>query len=143
MEKIFLKKYILWFFLSLILSIGGPFLFRLDFLDGARRVLWMLIIIFGGFSLYSGYFFKINRSSFWGVLIFPATFSAVNLIFRMLSGSSLVSSDYAYYFALIYLILSLFTFFGDYKYKNSNEKDDNPFAKNKIGIIGRIKHAEK
>ncbi|KGO31696.1 hypothetical protein Q757_05615 [Oenococcus alcoholitolerans] len=61
----------------------------------------------------------------------------------MLSGSSLVSSDYAYYFALIYLILSLFTFFGDYKYKNSNEKDDNPFAKNKIGIIGRIKHAEK
>lgn len=110
MAKLITKRYLTWFILSILLSILGPFVFRLNFLDGSRRIIWLLGIIYGGFSLYGGYRFRQFGLKFWGIFIFPVTFSAVNLFFKLVLGGALVSSNYAYFFAIFYVVLGLFTF---------------------------------
>lgn len=113
MAKLIKKRYLFWFILSVLLSIFGPLFFRLNFLDGFRRIVILLGLIFGGFSLYSGFYFRRYGLKFWGIFIFPLTFSTINLLWRVLFGGSLVSRNYAYFFAAFYLVLSLFTFVSD------------------------------
>ncbi|WP_281166289.1 hypothetical protein, partial [Liquorilactobacillus sicerae] len=65
------------------------------------------------FSLYSGFYFRHFGLRFWGIFIFPLTFSLVNFSSKLIFGSSLITYSYAYFFAISYLVLALFTFVGD------------------------------
>ncbi|OIK99981.1 hypothetical protein ATW86_02895, partial [Oenococcus oeni] len=100
----------------------GPLIFRAHFLDGSRRIIWLLGVIFGGFSLYSGYYFRRFGLRFWGIFIFPLTFSLINYFSKLVFGSSLITYSYAYFFAAFYVVLALFTFVGDDNHDSDLDK---------------------
>ncbi|AWW98306.1 hypothetical protein ATX24_03115 [Oenococcus oeni] len=122
MVKIIKKRYLFWFMILILLSALGPLIFRAHFLDGSRRIIWLLGVIFGGFSLYSGYYFRRFGLRFWGIFIFPLTFSLINYFSKLVFGSSLITYSYAYFFAAFYVVLALFTFVGDDNHDSDLDK---------------------
>ncbi|GMA68325.1 hypothetical protein GCM10025884_19520 [Leuconostoc gelidum subsp. gelidum] len=73
-----------------------------------HQVIWLYLIVNGSYTLYFGYAIRKHGYSPLLILLVPAIFGGVSTFWL-----KLVATQYGFYFSLLYIVLSLFTFFGD------------------------------
>ncbi|MCU4664708.1 hypothetical protein N7X58_04235 [Leuconostoc mesenteroides] len=108
MLKIFKKYYGYQWLAALMLGLVLPFIGKLLSVSGLHKVIWFYLIINGLYTLYLGY--SVRKRGLSPLILFalPAVFSGISTLLL-----HLVSHQYGFYFGLMYIVLSLFTFFGD------------------------------
>lgn len=115
-QKILNKnRYLSLIIVSAILVVINFAFFKLPKLGGVTRIVWLLLLINSIISLVSGYIVRRYGMKWWAILIFPLVFLAISLIFKP------IKPIYTYFFAPLYVVVSLFTYWVDY----SNDTDEN------------------
>ncbi|GMA68822.1 hypothetical protein GCM10025879_00680 [Leuconostoc litchii] len=108
MLKIFKKYYGYQWLGAIICGLLLPFIGRLLGMSGLHKVIWFYLVINGLYTLYLGYSIRRRGLSPFIMLALPVIFSGISTL-----ALHLVSRQYGFYFGLMYIVLSLFTFFGD------------------------------
>lgn len=107
MEK-FIKYYGYQWLAAIVLGIIIPFLGKVTTMSGLHKVIFFYLILNSIYTLYLGYQVRKRGYSPLVLLFLPVLFTAISTLLL-----DLVSHEYGFYFGLMYIVLSLFTFFGD------------------------------
>lgn len=108
MKKTFKKYYGYQWLAAIFLGWGLPFLGDLAGWDNLHMVVGVYTIVNSAYMLYLGLTVRQRGYSPITLVFMPAIFAFVSTFWL-----NLVSTSYGFYFGLLYLVLSLFTFFGD------------------------------
>lgn len=108
MKKVFKKYYGYQLLTAILLSVLLPFLSQQMGWHRIHRVIWLYLVINGIYTLYLGYAIRKNGYTPLLILLTPVLFAGVSSVWL-----NIVPMQYGIYFSLLYLVLSLFTFFGD------------------------------
>lgn len=104
------NKYLLFIVGSLFFTLVGLLIFRIPFLGGVVRIVFLLLIANSIFAFLSGFYARRFGLRWWSLLIFPLIFLTIALTLN------LIPRLYALVFSPFYLVVSLFTFLADYRY---------------------------
>lgn len=107
MEK-FIKYYGYQWLAAIVLGIVIPFLGKVTSMSSLHKVIFFYLILNSIYTLYLGYQVRKRGYSPLVLLFLPVLFTAISTLLL-----DLVSHEYGFYFGLMYIALSLFTFFGD------------------------------
>ncbi|MGY3742219.1 hypothetical protein [Leuconostoc inhae] len=108
MKKAFNKFYGYQWLIAILLGFVLPLLAKQLGFREIHQVIWLYLVINGSFTLYGGYAIRKHGYSPLLILLVPAIFSGVSTFWL-----NIVATQYGFYFSLLYIVLSLFTFFGD------------------------------
>ena len=108
MKKMFKKYYGYQWLAAIIFGWGLPFLGELAGWTSLHKVIFIYIILNSAYMLYLGYDVRRHGYSPVTLLLMPIIFAIVATLWV-----GLVSISYGFYFSLLYVVLSLFTFLGD------------------------------
>lgn len=108
MKKTFKKYYGYQWLAAVLLGWGLPFLGDLAGWDSLHKVVYLYLIINGVYMLYLGYAVRQRGYAPFTLLLMPLVFALVSTFWL-----GIVSNLYGFYLSIMYLVLSLFTFFGD------------------------------
>lgn len=108
MKKAFKKCYGYQWLMALLLGLGLPFVGKQLGWREINQVIWLYLIINSLYTLYLGYEVRRRGYSPFILVLVPTIFSIVTTLWL-----NLVPIQYGIYFGLLYVVLSLFTFFGD------------------------------
>lgn len=108
MQKKFKKYYGNQWLVAIVLGVLVPFGAQLLNVSGLNKVIWLYLVVNSSYMLYLGYITRKNG-------LFPLVLLTMPVFFTLISTSwlRLVSHQYGFYFGLLYIVLSLFTFLGD------------------------------
>lgn len=101
MPKLFKRYNIKFLAITFLFAIVLPNLANGLNVATAQKEIWLLTVINFIFAFLSGRYLKRNYLSWWLVWVFPVFFTLGNLIWQT------NNHQYAYYFALCYLILTI------------------------------------
>lgn len=108
MQKKFKKYYGNQWLVAIVLGVLVPFGDQLLNVSGLNKVIWLYLVVNSSYMLYLGYITRKNG-------LFPLVLLTMPVFFTLISTFwlRLVSHQYGFYFGLLYIVLSLFTFLGD------------------------------
>ncbi|MEX0380801.1 hypothetical protein AB3K25_04700 [Leuconostoc sp. MS02] len=108
MKKIFKKYYGYQWLAAVIIGAILPLMAQKIGIREIHQVIWLYLVINGIYTLYFGYAVRKHGYSPLLIMLVPAIFSGVSIMWL-----KIVATQYGFYFSLLYIVLSLFTFFGD------------------------------
>ncbi|MGX7051556.1 hypothetical protein [Leuconostoc palmae] len=116
MKLILKKDYCIQIAIILFIAIVLPWILNIVSLNDVWKIIVIYLLLNSIYALYLGFETRKKGYSPFILLGLPIIFAIFTTFFF-----ELVSSSYGYYLALLYLTLSLFTFFGD----TSDDPDEN------------------
>ncbi|MGX6988957.1 hypothetical protein C5L23_001366 [Leuconostoc fallax] len=102
------KSYVYHILISLFLGVFSPYFSRLLGFNELTRLALVYFLINGVYMLYLGLYTRKRGLTPFILVVLPLGFSVLATLLWQA-----VSTDYGFYFSGLYLILGLFTFFGD------------------------------
>lgn len=108
MKKTFKKYYGYQWLMALLLGLILPYVGDQLGWRAISQVIWLYLIINSSYTLYLGYSVRKRGYSPLILILVPTIFALVTTFWL-----NIVPIEYGIYFGLLYMVLSLFTFFGD------------------------------